>query len=152
MLEQLKLALPSKFWDRIYFAGNCWLWKGATNRGYGRFHVSRGKQRPVHRMTWEVINGPVPSGKNLDHLCRNKTCVNPSHLECVPIAVNALRGNSPHAQHARQTHCFLGHPLSGENLFINSRGNRVCLICNRSRRRISRIRCKVARHTVSSAH
>lgn len=74
--------------DRIE-VGDCWQWIGRLDRdGYGRF----GKRgRPAHRVVWEALVGPIPVGHHLDHLCRNKACVNPDHLEPVLPVVNVRR-------------------------------------------------------------
>jgi hypothetical protein len=110
--------------------GECWPWVGAISRdGYGRL----GRDY-AHRAAWEFHRGPIPLGWWIDHLCRNRVCVNPDHLEPVPPAVNILRGESPSARHARQTHCVRGHPLDGENLY-RWRGRRQCRECRRDRQR-----------------
>jgi len=70
----------------------CWNWnRYKTGLGYGVTSVNR-KPRAAHRVYWERENGPVPEGLELDHLCRNPSCVNPAHLEAVTRAVNLQRG------------------------------------------------------------
>lgn len=98
-----------------------------------RFGGRKGKMQKQHILAWTAINGPVPAGLQLDHLCRNRWCVNPAHLEAVTSRTNTLRGNGASARHARQTHCINGHPLSGDNLRVDSRGWRQCVACKRDR-------------------
>lgn len=91
----------------------CWEWVGSKVRGYGQFWVSSKKRLVLsHRYTWTNKNGRVPDGMDLDHLCRNRCCCNPDHLEPVTRRVNMLR--SPIAS-IKQT-CPMGHPMSGDNL------------------------------------
>ncbi len=111
----------------------CWPWllapQGkAEGPKYGRFW-SQNRQVVAHRVVYELLIGPVPDGLTLDHLCRNTMCVNPNHLEPVTSKENSLRGTNPFAENARKTHCQAGHPLSGDNLKINSQGNRMCRAC-----------------------
>jgi len=112
-----------------------------TPDGYGRFTVS-GNEPVVrvnaHRFAYELLVGPIPKGLTLDHLCRNRGCVNPAHLEPVTSKVNTLR--SPiqvAATNARKTHCPEGHPLVEGNLIVwqFKRGKRSCLICKRRQMR-----------------
>lgn len=114
----------------------CWLWDATKNRGgYGNFKF-HGHMITAHRWRWERQYGTVPSGLELDHLCRTPHCVNPGHLEAVTHRENSLRGNSPHAQNARKTHCKWGHPLAGGNLYLSYRNgfpNRQCRTCRRRR-------------------
>jgi len=118
------------FWDRADKSGGdaaCWPWTGPTTSwGYGTF----GRHAVAHRRAYELAVGPIPAGYQIDHLCRNRGCVNPTHLEAVTKRDNILRGTSPSALAARQTHCAQGHPFAGDNLFIVS-GRRVCGICRR---------------------
>ncbi len=116
----------------------CWEWIGGTSRGYGRFWSGR-SQVPAHRYGYERFIGPIPVGLTLDHLCRNRSCVNPEHLEPVSMRVNLLRGIGPAAKNARQTLCLRGHPLAGTNLYVRpSRHERVCRTCRSARKRAYR--------------
>jgi hypothetical protein len=85
----------------------------------------------AHRWSYEALVGPIPPGLEIDHLCRVRNCVNPSHLEPVTKAVNILRGESMSARHARQTHCKSGHPFDAENTRMTTDGQRRCRTCDR---------------------
>jgi hypothetical protein len=111
----------------------CWLWVGPINyAGYAVMEVN-GRQVRGARFAFEMFKGKIPDGLTIDHLCRVRCCVNPDHLEAVPIRVNILRGENPPAKNGRKTHCNQGHPLSGENLYIAPSGKRFCRICRRTR-------------------
>jgi hypothetical protein len=99
------------------------------NEGYSRFHAN-GRDHLGYRWIYEFERGPVPEGLELDHLCRNKLCVNAQHLEAVPHQVNVLRGVGPSATHAAQTHCKAGHEFAGRNLTYCRNGQRRCRECH----------------------
>lgn len=123
-----------RFWSRVDKTGPCWLWLGAKSWGYGVINVRRlGRMLRTHRVAYAALVGNPPSGLDLDHLCRNRACCNPAHLEPVPRRVNLLRGDTLVARKARQTHCIHGHELTGENVFIKHQGTRGCLTCRRAR-------------------
>lgn len=112
----------------------CWVYPGSINRqtGYGKaWFRERQATFDAHRAAYIMLRGEVPKGLTLDHLCRNRSCCNPWHLEAVTIRVNLLRGDGPSANQARQTHCKRGHPLSGDNLFLVKGRKRGCVICRR---------------------
>jgi hypothetical protein len=124
----------------------CWEWQGALSCGYGSVKVGTGSSL-VHRLVYELIIGPIPDGLQIDHLCRNRRCARPSHLEPVTQRVNLLRGNTLTAMHAAKTHCVNGHELVPENVWVRPRnGNksRTCRVCIRKRNRESKVR-RVAR-------
>ena len=117
----------------------CWLWGGyVLPNGYGTVYWW-GKKRLVHRLSYEALVGPIPEGLVIDHLCRTRRCLNPSHMEPVTRGENVLRGVGPTAMLARQTHCKNGHPLAGANLYM-ARNGRNCRICRASARRAFRER------------
>jgi hypothetical protein len=109
----------------------CLLWLGSVNaNGYARIErTATRRAQQAHRVAWEIVNGRVPDGLVLDHLCRVRCCINPKHLEPVTDTENKLRGAGWTAQNARKAFCHAGHPLSGENLRINARGARLCKAC-----------------------
>jgi hypothetical protein len=85
----------------------CWIWQGAIDpNGYGRFHFD-GRMLGAHRVAYTLLVGEVPDGMDLDHLCRTRDCVRPSHLEPVTRQVNLLRGDTLTAAHAERRDC--GH-------------------------------------------
>ena len=109
----------------------CWNWQAWTTRGgYGKFKVD-GHTRVSHRWYYQQVVGPVPAELQLDHLCRNRACCNPEHLEPVTCRENLLRGDTFQASNAAKVQCPKGHPLSGENLMVSG-GRRVCRTCKRA--------------------
>jgi hypothetical protein len=110
--------------------GPCWLWlAGKNNGGYGHFRGWDGRMIVAHRLTYEMLVGPIPDGLHIDHLCRVRGCVNPSHLDPVLTKVNTWRG----LKGVMKTHCIHGHAFSPENTWTY-RGHRVCKVCSRARR------------------
>lgn len=110
----------------------CWRWTGRTNNhGYGVFAI-RQRHTYAHRWSYEQFVGTIPAGLELDHLCRNPSCVNPAHLEAVSHRVNTLRGDSMSARHARRTHCNAGHEFTSQNTAIKRDGSRACRECKRA--------------------
>jgi hypothetical protein len=118
-----------RFWSKIEPVGECWEWQASVNAGgYGRFWLSVHEYEMAHRFAYELLAGPIPEGMTLDHLCRNRLCCNPEHLEPVSLAENIRRGA------ATKTHCPQGHPYDEENT-LQLEGRRVCRTCNKERRK-----------------
>lgn len=116
----------------------CIEWQGGlVSGGYAQFQVEK-RSVYVHRWSWEQANGPVPEGLYLDHLCRNRRCCNPEHLEPVTFRENVLRGQGPSAANAIKTHCPKGHAYTEDNTYVNPRGSRVCRTCKQARARRDR--------------
>lgn len=133
-------SLQDRFWRHVNKTDSCWLWLGAVSRGYGHFVVS---QRPTktlraHRYSYELLVGQIPEGLTIDHLCRNRLCVNPDHLEPVTMKINVLRNGGPTALNAAKTHCLNGHPFDQQNTHITPKGLRRCRMCERNRMRLKR--------------
>jgi hypothetical protein len=126
--------LPNRIIDKIEFTdvAECWVWIGTgNNKGYGRVWFDGG-MRLAHRVVYEILNGPIPKGMVIDHLCRVRRCVNPSHLEVVTTRENLLRGNTVTAMAAAKTHCPQGHEFTPENI-LPDRGTRRCRTCHTER-------------------
>lgn len=113
----------------------CIEWTGSRSpAGYGWFSWNSGNVL-AHRWVFEALYGAIPNEGVIDHLCRNRCCVNPLHLECVSMGENTRRGvlhDTQRAKAKRQTLCKRGHPLFGENVLVNAKGNRSCKICQRA--------------------
>jgi hypothetical protein len=87
-------------------ASGCHVWQGRKNaKGYGQV----GRHGLAHRVAYEAACGPIPDGLVIDHLCRNRACCNPAHMEPVTPGENVRRGNCPPMVNARKTHCKSGH-------------------------------------------
>ena len=139
------MSESDRFWDQVQKTDTCWNWRGGTvGGGYPLFTLRReGKQRNVvsHRFAYEELIGPIPEGLQLDHLCRNRICVNPAHLEPVTARENTLRGLTFQRENWLKTHCKRGHPFDEANTYIIKpskrmpNGGRSCRACDREKMR-----------------
>lgn len=149
MLDTFKSAKASeeRFWSKVDKTEGCWNWKGGKfTEGYGRFGIGN-KDRYAHRVAYEMLVGSVPKGLVIDHLCRNRICVNPAHMEVVTNEENLRRGlPSICEQMAAKVYCTRGHLLSRENCYPDrfALGWRDCKLCARIRANARYARIKKA--------
>src|SRR6185369_13442505 len=95
-------AAQERFWSKVDASGDCWIWRGTDDgKGYGVMHLGR-TTTTAHRFAYTLLVGPIPPGLQIDHLCRNRACVNPDHMEPVTQRVNSLRSSlTPSGRNAR---------------------------------------------------
>lgn len=145
-IPPLTEADQRRFWSKVSLLDErgCMEWTASKDgSGYGKFWLD-GELYQAHRVSWTLMRGPIPPGKVLDHLCRNKTCVAPGHLEVVDQRANVLRGESRAAKFAVRTRCSQGHALTDENTYTrppskrNPNGYRECRACKREQARARR--------------
>lgn len=134
MTGRPRIPLEDRFWPKVHKTESCWIWMGTRNeQGYGHMKLRRGVNEAytamAHRVSVELHGRTIPPGMQVDHLCRNRRCVNPAHLDIVTPAENTRRS----AGNASKTHCKYGHAFAGTNLFIDRNGtHRRCRICMRA--------------------
>lgn len=126
-------CLPPRFWEKISVsADGCWNWTASLDDcGYGKYAIGGGRWRRAHRISF----GDVPEGLELDHLCRNRACCNPSHLEAVTHRTNMSRADWSNNFNRKKTHCKGGHEFSATNTYIDKHGFRHCRKCRALRAR-----------------
>lgn len=130
-MNSRSLDLKQQILDRISIdlKTGCWKWTGTIlNCGYGQIQIHKAKY-VAHRLSYELFISPIPKGLQIDHLCRNRRCVNPAHLEPVTCQENLLRGNTWAARNAAKTHCINGHEFTAENIYFSPEGWRYCRRC-----------------------
>lgn len=141
------------FLNKIAFApSGCWNWTGAKlEAGYGKFSVKATNgngNRPAsfaHRISYMVFTGPIPDGLTIDHLCKNKSCVNPFHLEAVTHLVNLIRSGNRVGKHSYTSHCDYGHERTPENTYVTPSGKyKMCRLCMKESDRRRQARRKAA--------
>ena len=131
---QQKTPVADRLWAKVTkdpSPSGCWTWTGCLVRGYGQIQGEGPERIYTHRLAYQLLVGEIPEDLVLDHICRNRACCNPDHLEAVDLRTNILRGIAPSAVNARRTFCTNGHPLNGDNLLIEPDGHRKCRSCRR---------------------
>ena len=131
----MKRTVEQRFWNKVDRSGSCWIWLAYRDEdGYGRFDYMG-----AHQVAFRLLRGQIPPDRQIDHLCRNRACVNPAHMELVTPVINTLRGEGSAARFARRIQCGRGHPFSGANLAIRSDGTRKCRLCHAAYMRAYRV-------------
>lgn len=148
-MGQTPLSVEVRFWSKVAFPScedDCWLWTAAHDLDdYGLFWPAHGHRTLAHRFAYELTRSPIPPGLQIDHLCRNPSCVNPTHLEVVTSRENTMRGENFSAVNARKTHCIHGHPFNMANTYSDPNSTRRA--CRQCRAEGHRRRRKAARTT-----
>ena len=126
-----RFSAQERFWAKVSGGDveGCWNWVASiADTGYGQF-ADRGVRHYAHRFAYQQMVGEIPEGLVLDHLCRNRACVNPWHLDPVTQKINVARS------YGARTHCPQGHPYDEANTYVTTRGVRQCRECKRIRDR-----------------
>lgn len=129
----MKSDAEERFFGFVDKTNGCWEWRGSVWKGYGKFWFN-GRMVKAHRFSYSLVHGDIEGV--LDHLCRNRACVNPDHLEDVSNKENCMRGEAPTAINARKTHCPRGHEYNEENTYVRPTGSRECKVCRNERGRV----------------
>lgn len=130
-------TIPAKIADSFETVpeSGCWIWTGALDKGYGAINWN-GSRRCAHRVLYEILRGPIPNGYECHHLCGNRSCINPNHIELVTRSEHMqldgrglkLIKNAAAKNHAK-THCKRGHKYTDKTMFIPLGGWRTCRVC-----------------------
>ncbi len=121
----------TRFLAKVAASGpdDCWIWVAATNAcGYGIFRFFK-QTWLAHRVAYVMFRDEIPEGLTLDHLCRVRNCVNPEHLDPVPLRENILRGETVAARNLSRRACPQGHPYDEVNTHYDKNGYRSCRAC-----------------------
>ena len=131
------VGLAERLWAKVDRSGGpdaCWPFTGGlAPTGYATIYRD-GHTAYAHRVAYELTVGPIPAGLQIDHLCRVRPCVNPSHLEPVTNRENQLRGVNPMVLISKSGRCARGHPFTPENTYFRrDKRSRECLTCRHTR-------------------
>lgn len=144
-------SVPERFWPKVSIRSDddCWPWLAATDgRGrYGLFYLE-GRLVGAHRMSYELVKGPIPAELVIDHICRNTICVNPVHLDAVTPHENVVVRSTltPSGVNWRKAACKNGHSFTRANTRIDTRGSRVCRTCDNAKDRLRHAAAKEHAH------
>ena len=130
----------------------CMVWQGCLNKdGYGNFWM-RTKFVKAHRFAYEYYVGKILKGLVIDHICRNRACVNPKHLRQITSRQNVLENSRGVAiTNLAKTHCKRGHPFFGKNLMLRNDGHRDCRTCvNKGQKEWRKNRAKIRAGSLST--
>lgn len=132
------MSVIERFLEKIViFENGCWNWEACKNQyGYGLIKIKK-VSTLSHRFIYEYYYGQLCPDLEIDHLCRNRACCNPLHLDQVTHKVNLLRGDTINAINARKTHCPQGHKYTSENTYIDYKNARRCKICRKEQSKTS---------------
>lgn len=127
-------TIAKRFSTKYQVNGNtgCWDWTASKNIGYGQIGAGGKNGKPLfaHRVSYELHKGPIPKHLVIDHICRNRGCVNPDHLRVVTRLENVMCGMSLPALKKHWTSCPRGHEYKEENIYW-FRGHRCCRQCRK---------------------
>jgi len=144
-MNDMDPKIIQRFMSKIKKSKNCWIWTGGISDGYGFFKFENTSIR-AHRFSYELFKEMIPFRMQIDHLCKNKKCVNPEHLEIVIHQENMMRSNSVSGVNSQKTHCPKGHKYSG----VNKRGQRIYKTCIKVQKNNFRKRNKLGRFKQSN--
>lgn len=118
-----------RFWAKVRKTHTCWLWLGHLDKdGYGNIRV--GLHRIMaHRFSYKLYYSFIDPNLTINHLCENKSCVNPTHLELISLKGNLMYSDTPAKRNSEKIFCNRGHLLSGYNLYLPKNGSRQCKRC-----------------------
>lgn len=138
------IDVSERFWMKVEATGVCWEWRASVKpNGYGQFGLRAGCTVYAHRFAYQMLVGEIPSGLDLDHLCRNRSCVNPDHLQPVDRGTNLRRSPITFpGMAARSDTCKQGHPWATGS-FRSESGRRICRICRNAAKRAAYRRSRV---------
>lgn len=137
-LDQKKIeSKVNRFFEKLYIEQNtgCWIWTAQKNKfGYSLFRGFKSISQSGHIFSYKFFKGGIPEGLELDHLCKNRSCVNPNHLEPVTHFINLERANHWSIKNKNKTHCIRGHEFNQENTYLLN-GLRRCRVCKKLSRK-----------------